>query len=190
MKPSLLRLTAILAIAFAMFAGVAVRDAAAVGGSVTLHFRACPTDAVDVYADCHGNPAAGVAYIWDGLPVQYSPVNGDDYVGEIDGAHSLVVDEAFAIYCSEASDPATYLDPADFTVEEGDAVTCDIYVVDPLLPLAHPGGGSDGQGTGVPSALPSTGSGPTNEGPSSILILFTCLVAGMLGFATRRLNLT
>jgi hypothetical protein len=164
--------------------GVAGTASADVTGTFVIHARACPADAVDIFADCHDNPVAEFV-----AQMSYS----DGCLTGADGNCSFPIDAPsdydtiyldqdpfHAVYCTATNETTRidyYDDFVDFfwTEDAADEIVCDVYVIDETLPLAHDG-----------AAMPDTGAGPMTQGSNLGLLLAGVLALGGLAVASRR----
>ncbi len=165
--------------------GVAGTASADVTGTFEIHARACPTDAVDLFADCHDNPVADFdAHMND----SDGCLTGDDGncsfpIDAPSEYDTLYLDQVpfHAVYCT-ATNETTRIEYGDdyvdiFWVDDAaDEVVCDVYMIDETLPLAHAGG----------AALPNTGAGMNEQGANLGLLLAGMVALGGLAVASRR----
>ena len=191
MKTRVLRFGAVVALALAVVAGFGATGASAdvTTATVDLHFRACPLDAVDVFADCHDNPIADVdAGLFDWLECTtddhgnclFEEVEPGFYLWTVD---SDVIDpeDLVGSYCSEAAAPETFLEEDGiFEVAAGDVVTCDVYFFDADLDPAHPADSGDAE------AAPNTGAGAMAGDASLPLAAAGALAVAGLAVASRK----
>jgi len=188
---TVIRLAAAVALAASVIVGFAGGASANTSFDLEVHVRACPTDAVDVFADCHDNPVAGF---------EFSGYNIDDCTTDADGNCAYAEDQddaqviwdpteavadVFATYCTADQDGFEYdIDDSGsdvildlwFVDDVNTSVVCDLYVVDDTLPLAHAGG----------AELPNTGAGVNEQGANLGLLLAGVVALGGMAVASRR----
>ncbi len=150
---------------------------------VDAHVRACASDAVNVFEDCHDNPVADFEFtVYD---MEDGCTTGDD------GNCAFVSDESYgyiyweahvdSVYCSMEDEESGEADidvaggeiyfPAD---AEDNVYVCDFYIIDDSLVPA------DG------AELPNTGAGPMTQGANLGLLLAGVAALGGLAVASRR----
>jgi hypothetical protein len=186
-----MRIVARIAVALAMAGAVAIGFAGSASagypGTIDVHVRACPSDAVEVFTDCHDNPVAGFELLGYNL---------DDCTTGDDGNCSYVNDDfddvqvytnstdVFAVYCSaDNEDVEIDIEDALVTIwwveDVPTAVVCDFYVMDATLPPAH------GDGSGDAAGAPNTGAG-TGTDANLALMLAGAVALGGLAATSRR----
>jgi hypothetical protein len=186
----ILRFGAPLAIALAMvaaFGGSALADGHT--ATINFHLRECPTDAVEIFADCHDNALAG---IWvSPYDDDYAETDADGnasfmvapgvYSWWIDGVDWLAIgDHHILTFCSDASNPTVnILENDTFEIDDDEVVTCDIYFHNPELDPAHPGT------SGGTTAPPATGVGAASNTALPMAFAGALALAG-LAVASRK----
>ena len=192
-----MRIGTLAALTFAGIVGFSGSASADGHATFEYQYRWCPEGAVDVFADCHDNPIAGLD-VWveydDDATDASAVVPTDEHgnaVFELDadsGPYTWEYDEAQdgapvwpddygTSYCSLDGGDGANIEDEDWltAVEAGDYVVCDIYFwngdMDPI----------DG-GAGVPS----TGAGPMTTGASAGFFLAGALALAGLAVASRK----
>jgi len=188
-----------LAAALALFFGVALAGVNTVSANhvpITIHAMECYTGVgASIFEECHTDIESG-SYVTDDSSGYATLIVPEDLLAYYLGAY---------IYCRDLVDDEVLFDGnyadtgggAEFAVEEGDEIVCDVYLITPApkddggYDGGHDDGydhGSQGGGYTTVTTLPATGSGAGVESDSTSGLLIAGLlavVAAAVGFSFR-----